>query len=116
MHQIGAKPQVVILDYFLDSKLAYAWNGLTILRQIKKLNPKTKVIMLSSQDSLDTAVKCIDNGSFDYITISESAFVKINFALKNIFDDIKSERIGIKPYQIIIIAIIIIILICSLLK
>jgi two-component system OmpR family response regulator len=116
LHQMTAKPQVVILDYFLDSKLPYAWNGFTILRQIKKLNSKTKVIMLSSQDSLDVAVKCIDNGSYDYITKSESAFVKINFALKNIFENIQSDSKGIKPYQIIIVAIIVILLIASLFK
>ena len=87
LHQMKLKPDVVILDYFLDSKVPYAWNGLEILKQIKKLNPKTKVIMLSAQDSLAIAEKCIDSGSYDYISKSESAFVKINNTLTNIIED-----------------------------
>ena len=110
LQQMRQKPEVVILDYFLDSKVSYAWNGLTILKQIKKLNPKTKVIMLSSQDSLEVAVKCIDNGSFDYISKSESAFVKINNVLTNIIEDVKLSEKGLKPYQIIGIVVIIILL------
>lgn len=115
LQQIKLKPDVVILDYYLDSKVSYAWNGLTILKQIKKLSPKTKVIMLSVQDSLEVAVKCIDNGSFDYISKSESAFVKINNVLMNITEDIKAGEKGMKPYQIIGIIIIIILVLSFLL-
>jgi PleD family two-component response regulator len=112
LQQLKLKPDVIILDYFLDSKVSYAWNGLTILKQIKQINPKTKVIMLSSQDSLDVAVRCIDNGSFDYVSKSESAFVKINNMLMNIIQDINATDKGMKPYQVIGIIVIIILLLC----
>lgn len=116
LQQIKSKPQIVILDYCLNSKLPYAWNGLAILAQIKKLSPKTKVIMLTSQDSLDVAVKCIDNGSFDYISKNETAFVKITNILSNIAEDINMDKSGIKPYQIVIIIIIAILILCALLN
>ncbi|MFY9307933.1 MAG: response regulator [Bacteroidia bacterium] len=116
LQQIKLKPEVVILDYYLNSTVPYAWNGLTILKQLKKISPKTKVIMLSAQDSLDVAVKCIDNGSFDYISKTESAFVKINNVLSNIIDDYNTNNKGIKPYQVISMVIIIILMICFLLK
>ncbi len=116
LQHIKFKPEVVILDYYLNSAVPYAWNGLTILKQLKKISPKTKVIMLSAQDSLDVAVKCIDNGSFDYISKSESAFVKINNVLSNILDDITTNSKSIKPYQVISMVIIIILMICFLLK
>lgn len=115
LQQIKLKPDIVILDYYLDSKVSYAWNGLTILKQIKKLNPKTKVIMLSVQDSLEIAVKCIDSGSFDYISKSESAFVRINNVLMNIVDDITANKKGLSPYQIAGIIIVIILLLSFLL-
>ncbi len=115
LQQIKQKPDVVILDYYLDSKVSYAWNGLTILKQIKKLVPKTKVIMLSVQDSLDVAVKCIENGSFDYIPKSESAFVRINNVLLNIIKDINSNEKGMKPYQVVGVIVIIILLLSFLL-
>lgn len=115
LQQIKLKPDVVILDYYLNSKVPYAWNGLTILKQIKKISPKTKVIMLSVQDSLEVAVKCIDNGSYDYISKTESAFVKINNVLMNIIEDIKTIDKGIKPYQVVGIIIFFILLLCFLL-
>ena len=110
LQQIKLKPDVVILDYYLDSKVPYAWNGLTILKQIKKINPKTKVIMLSVSDSLDIAIKCIDNGSYDFISKSESAFVKINNLLINITEDIKANDKGLKPIHIIGITVIVLLI------
>jgi len=101
LQQLKQKPDVVILDYFLDSKIPYAWNGLNILKQIKMLNPKTKVIVLSSQNSLDVATKLTDTGSFDYISKSESSFGKINSELKSIIENINARYIGKKQYQII---------------
>lgn len=115
LQQMKLRPDIVILDYYLDSKVSYAWNGLTILKQIKKLYPKTKVIMLSVQDSLEVAVKCIENGSFDYIPKSESAFVRINNVLMNIVEDSNSNKKGMKPYQIAGIIIIIILVLSFLL-
>lgn len=115
LQQIKQKPDVVILDYYLDSKVSYAWNGLTILKQIKKLYPKIKVVMLSVQDSLDVAVKCIENGSYDYIPKSESAFVRINNVLQNIIGDINSNEKAVKPYQVVGIIIIIILILSFLL-
>ncbi len=116
LQQMKQKPEVIILDYYLNSTVPYAWDGLTILKQLKKISSKTKVIMLSAQDSLDVAVKCIDNGSFDYISKSESAFVKINNVLSNIIEDIKVNNKSIKPYQIVSVVIIIILMIAFLLK
>jgi len=115
LQQMKLRPDIVILDYYLDSKVSYAWNGLTILKQIKKLYPKTKVIMLSVQDSLEVAVKCIENGSFDYIPKSESAFIRINNVLMNIVEDMNSNKKGMRPYQIAGIIIIIILVLSFLL-
>ena len=50
------KPAIVILDYYLNSEISRTLNGMAILKKIKKINPSTKVIMLSSQDSLNVAV------------------------------------------------------------
>ena len=115
LQQIYRKPHVVILDYFLDSKVPYARNGLMILQHIKKVNSQTKVIMLSVSDSLEVAIKCFDNGSFDYVSKSESSFVKINKLLQNISDDFSVNNKGLKPYQIIGIIAVVILLICNLL-
>jgi two-component system OmpR family response regulator len=110
LQQMKMKPDIVVLDYNLSSALPYAWNGLDILKQIRKLNRKTKVIMLSSQDSLDVAINCGDNGSYDYITKSESAFIRINNVITNIIDDMETNEKSMKPYQIVSIIMFIILL------
>jgi CheY-like chemotaxis protein len=40
------KPSIVFLDYNLDSKVKGAMDGLLVLEKIKKLSPKTEVIMI----------------------------------------------------------------------
>lgn len=78
LQQMKLKPTIVILDYYLNTKFTNAQNGVSVLKQIKKLSSKTKVIMLSSQDSLHVADDCIANGAYDYISKSRTAFVRIN--------------------------------------
>lgn len=82
---IDKKPDLIILDYQLDSVDSSAPNGLTTLRKIKSLLPDTHVIMMSSQDKIDVAVNCMKNGASDYITKNETAFVKMKISVKNIF-------------------------------
>jgi two-component system OmpR family response regulator len=110
LQQMKLKPSVVILDYYLNSEIPYAWNGISILKQIKKINPKTKVVILSSQDSLNIAIDCIENGAYDYISKSESSLVRINNILTNILGDADSNFEGIKFLVIIILFILLFVL------
>ncbi|OFX74555.1 MAG: hypothetical protein A2X12_11730 [Bacteroidetes bacterium GWE2_29_8] len=95
------KPGIVILDYYLDGVNKEAKAGLDILKEIKKIAPLTHIVMLSMEDSLKIANDCVDNGAFDYIVKSETAFVKILNIIKNIFKNfllkrkVRSERIGL---------------------
>ncbi len=77
-------PDMVILDFFLNSNVKEAMNGLGILKLITSKYPSIPVIMLSSQDDVTTAVQMINNGAFDYVTKSSSAFVKIKNLIENI--------------------------------
>jgi response regulator RpfG family c-di-GMP phosphodiesterase len=83
-------PDIVILDYFLDSEVAYAKNGVDILKKIKALHPKVKVVMLSRQNDIKVVMNCIRYGASDYISKGESkVFVKI----KNVLLDM-AENLG----------------------
>jgi DNA-binding NarL/FixJ family response regulator len=99
LQQMKLKPDVIILDYYLDSKFSYAWNGIQILKQIKALNPITKVIFLSSQESPEVADNCIKNGSFDFISKNKSALVTINKMLKGIVEDIEISSNEMNLFQ-----------------
>lgn len=79
------KPQVVILDYNLNSKYPDAADGIKMLDWIKKENPETNVIMLTGDDNIDVALKSFHHGAVDYVVKTETKFKKINYSLINLF-------------------------------
>jgi DNA-binding NarL/FixJ family response regulator len=85
------KPQIVILDYYLNSEFINAADGIHILDWIKNENPDTSVIMLTSEDTLDIATKSIKHGASDYIVKTNTQFEKINFSLSNLLKMIKAK-------------------------
>ena len=76
-------PDIVLLDYNLGSML-----GIDVLKEIKKINQNTKVIIISSQGSMKTAVACLRYGAADYIEKNEAGFKKI----KNLIRLISEEK------------------------
>lgn len=81
----NVQPQVVILDYHLNSHTPGAADGIKVLDWIKKENPNTNVIMLTSEDNIDIAVKSFQHGASDYVVKTETKFKKINYSLFNLF-------------------------------
>jgi len=76
--KLHLNPDVVVLDYNLDSVDRTAANGLTILEQIKKHNPATRVIVLSSQEKYAVALQTVSKGAAHYVLKGEDAFEKVN--------------------------------------
>lgn len=70
-------PDVIILDYYLDTNDKSAANGIEILREIRKKLPKTPVIMLSSQEKYAVAAQTLQQGAVQYVIKDDSAFSKI---------------------------------------
>jgi two-component system OmpR family response regulator len=79
------KPNIVFLDYYLNSVDKNARDGLEILQDMKKISPETDVVMLSGQDKIEVAVDIMKYGAFDYITKGESAFYRAEKAVYNIY-------------------------------
>ena len=92
LEKISQNPDVVILDYHLDSIDKNAVNGLETLDRIKDINPLIPVIMLSSQDKIEVAVNCMKHQAFDYIVKSETAFIRLQKAITTIFHYQKIEK------------------------
>ncbi len=110
LQNMKLKPSVVILDYYLNSEIPYAWDGMNILKQIKKINPKTKVIMLSSQDSLNVAIDCMEKGAYDYVSKSRASLVRINNILKNIVGNIEVNSAFYETCQFIVLIVILVLI------
>lgn len=71
------KPDVVVLDFYLNTVNKDAANGLEILDSIHDHLQSTKVIMLSSQESYAKAAQTIQKGALQYVIKDEDAFQKI---------------------------------------
>jgi two-component system, OmpR family, response regulator len=85
-------PDVIILDYQLDGLDKNAMNGLQTLDKIKQFNSDIPVIMLSSQDKIEVAVNCMHHRATDYVVKSETAFVRLQKIITNIFSYRKMEK------------------------
>jgi two-component system OmpR family response regulator len=86
------KPDVIILDYHLDGIDSSAMNGIQTLDKIKIYDPEIAVIILSSQDRIDVAVNCMHHHAFDYVVKSETAFLRLQKNITNIFRFRKMEK------------------------
>jgi len=89
---IFLNPDIVILDYYLNSINKNAIDGLETLERIKTANFQIPVIMLSSQDKIEVAVNCMKHQAFDYIVKSETAFIRLQKAITTIFHYQRIEK------------------------
>jgi DNA-binding response OmpR family regulator len=79
---IDLKPEVILLDYQLGEN---KFNGIDIIKELKKRAAKTKVLLLSSQDEVHVAVESLQLGAFDYI-------IKGKYAMDSILNSLHKIR------------------------
>jgi DNA-binding NtrC family response regulator len=92
LQNLNKKPDIIVLDYHLDGVVKNAINGLQTLDKIKNYNGNIPVIMLSSQDQIEIAVKCMHHKAFDYVVKSETAFIRLQKVMTTIFNYQKIEK------------------------
>ena len=84
LRHLSENPDVIILDYYLNSVQKDAANGMEILQVIKKHYPGLHVIMLSSQEHYAIALQTIQKGAEQYVVKDETAFGKISSLISEI--------------------------------
>lgn len=92
LESLSECPDIIILDYYLNSIDENAIDGLETLDRIKAINPEIPVIILSSQDKIDVAVNCMKHQAFDYVVKSETAFLRLQKTITTIFHYQKIEK------------------------
>jgi two-component system OmpR family response regulator len=92
LEQLYHNPDVIVLDYHLDGIDTNAMNGIEVLDKIKSFNSDIPVIMLSSQDKIEVAVNCLQHRALDYVVKSETAFMRLQKIITNIFSYKKMEK------------------------
>ena len=84
LDQLDQKPDAIILDYYLDTNVSGAKNGLEILQIIHKTDPDLKVIMLSSQEHYGVALQTIASGAVYYVIKDLKSFQEIDGILEEL--------------------------------
>ena len=102
MKDVHLRPQLMVLDYHLNSHLPDAKNGIEVLKMFKETLPDVKVIMLSGQDKIEVAIDSIKYGAFDYVIKGETAFSRMENII-NYMDQMDSMQAANKTYKAIII-------------
>jgi two-component system, OmpR family, response regulator len=92
IENIYKQPDIIILDYHLDGIIAGAMNGIQTIDKIKEINANIPIIMLSSQDKIDVAINCMHHLAHDYVVKSETAFLRLQKIITNIFSLKKVEK------------------------
>lgn len=92
LQNLAENPDVIILDYHLDGIDASAINGIETLDKIKAFNAEIPVIILSSQDKIEVAIKCMHHDAVDYVVKSETAFIRLQKIIAAILHTKKMQR------------------------
>jgi DNA-binding NtrC family response regulator len=80
INALSDEPFIILLDYEMEGL-----NGFDVLKKIKRYNPNTYVIMISSQDDVSNAVDTLKFGAFDYIVKGDSDMSRLKLALERIY-------------------------------
>ena len=97
--ELYRKPEVIILDYYLDTADKNAMNGVEILKRIKELLLNVPVLFLSGQENPEVAANTIKYGAYDYIVKNETAFQRMEIMINNatghlsVQSQLKTQRI-----------------------
>ncbi len=73
-------PDVIFLDIWMPEE-----DGISVLQKIKKIDPQANVVMMSGHGTVETAVKTIKLGAFDFLE-KPLHFDKVLLLLKHVFD------------------------------
>lgn len=85
-------PDLIILDYLFDDFSHKVMNGIETLDKIKAYDPEIPVIMLSEQDKIEVAIDCMHHAAYDYVVKSETAFVRLQKIISNLFETRKLKK------------------------
>lgn len=101
MRFIGSGPDVLVVDYHLESQFKHVLSGLDLLKIVSREHPNVKVIVLSSFNNHNEDLNAASLGAFDYIPKTEENIFRVENTIVNAFkynlleDNIKMYRNGL---------------------
>jgi two-component system, OmpR family, response regulator len=92
LKNLWRNPDIIILDYYLDSINKQALSGIETLDRIKKINADILVTMLSSQDNMSVALDCIQHKAVDYLMKKKEIIARLPQIISTIFSYKQMEK------------------------
>lgn len=92
LDSLSNKPDIIILNFSLNGVNIKGINGLETLEKIKTINSEIPVIMLSSQDKMEEAIKCLDYKASDYVVKGETDFMRLHKIISSISEKKQLEK------------------------
>ena len=86
--ELQRNPDIIIIDYFLDTKYHDAETGLEIIKKIRAEKPKVNIIVLSSQKEIEVVLEAVKTYNCKYVQKDEHAFTTI----ESIINEINNNR------------------------
>ncbi len=93
---IKEKPFDIVL---LDVKMPGGMDGIEVLREVKKLQPLTEVILLTGHASVETGIEGLKLGAFDYL-LKPVKFAELLEKLAAAFENKASQEQKIRGAKI----------------
>lgn len=94
-------PDIILLDYFIESAHGVAMNGDKILRFIRRISKSLPVIILTSNTDISQATALLKEGAIDFIVKDEELHTNLQKTLTQVFDTQKIRREMAKNRQLI---------------
>ena len=86
-----SKCRDAVFDIIVTDIIMPGASGLDVLREVKKIRPETLVILITGFASLETAIKAIREGAYDYIT-KPFKLEQLNVAVRNAAEKVSLSR------------------------
>lgn len=84
--ELHKNPDLIIIDYFLDSKYYDAETGLEIIKQIRVEKPEMNIIVLSSQEDIEVVLEAVKKYNCSYVKKDDQAFAKVAEIVAELFE------------------------------
>lgn len=84
LDRLDEEPDIIVLDYYLNAIKEDAVSGTDILKEIVAQRPQARVIMMSGQEDMETALEAIRNGAYDYIIKNEKSMQRLELLVNKI--------------------------------
>lgn len=82
LRNLDYKPDVIILDYHLDSVAKKAMNGMKLVKMFKEI----PIVIWSGQTRATIAVKLLKAGVWDYVSKDDQSFDNLQSSVEKIIE------------------------------